>query len=45
MAAPALARFCHLFNMLGYDPAGHSPPGADPGSLFVIAWLRPAVMP
>ena len=44
MAALALARFFHLFNMLGYDPAGHGPTGADPGYLFLIAWLRPAVM-
>ena len=44
MAALALASFCHLFNMLGYNPAGHSPPGANPGYLFLIAWLRPAVM-
>jgi phospholipid/cholesterol/gamma-HCH transport system substrate-binding protein len=29
----------HLFNMLGYNPAGHSPPGANPGYLFLIAWV------
>ena len=25
--------------MLGYNPAGHSPPGANPGYLYLIAWL------
>jgi phospholipid/cholesterol/gamma-HCH transport system substrate-binding protein len=29
----------HLFNMLGYNPAGHNAPGANPGYLFTLAWL------
>jgi phospholipid/cholesterol/gamma-HCH transport system substrate-binding protein len=29
----------HLFNLLGYNPAGHSPPGQNPGYLYEIAWL------
>ena len=29
----------HLFNMLGYNQAGHSPPGANPGYLYTLAWL------
>ena len=29
----------HLFNMLGYNPAGHHPPGANPGYLYTLAWL------
>lgn len=29
----------HLFNMLGYNPAGHSAPGANPGYLYTLAWL------
>ena len=29
----------HLFNMLGYNPAGHSDPGANPGYLYTLAWL------
>jgi phospholipid/cholesterol/gamma-HCH transport system substrate-binding protein len=49
-AAPNLARAApdlttsftvlnHLFNMVGFNPAGHDPPGANPGYLFVLAWL------
>jgi phospholipid/cholesterol/gamma-HCH transport system substrate-binding protein len=29
----------HLFNMLGYNPAGRNAPGANPGYLFTLAWL------
>jgi phospholipid/cholesterol/gamma-HCH transport system substrate-binding protein len=29
----------HLFNMLGYNPAGHNNPGANPGYLYTLAWL------
>jgi phospholipid/cholesterol/gamma-HCH transport system substrate-binding protein len=29
----------HLFNMLGYNPAGHNAPGANPGYLYLLAWL------
>lgn len=29
----------HLFNMLGYNPAGRSNPGSNPGYLFTLAWL------
>jgi phospholipid/cholesterol/gamma-HCH transport system substrate-binding protein len=29
----------HLFNMLGYNPAGRNNPGSNPGYLFTLAWL------
>jgi phospholipid/cholesterol/gamma-HCH transport system substrate-binding protein len=29
----------HLFNMLGYNEAGRSTPGSNPGYLFTLAWL------